>query len=256
MFAGHLGAALVAKSVEPRPSLGVYVAAAYRARHVVAGLPPRRRRERADPAWRNPVHASRVRQLSLEPQPRDERGLGRSGRTRDDAIRERTVSRLSPSDSSSSVIGFWIGSLTSRILPVWPGGPLEGLGLWRSTTATLVVEGAFFLAAIAAYVRRTRARDAAGRWAFWGLVVLVTLIWVSGPFSPPPPSVGAIIVVGDRRRACSFPHGRRTSIGIVSTRPLKPSALDSCRVRRYCPTGHPPHGKSPDVTCVPDQEHL
>ena len=61
---------------------------------------------------------------------------------------------------------------------------LNGLAFCRSAR----VGGDRMDDAIAAYVRRTRARDAAGRRAFWGLVVLVTLIWVSGPFSPPPPS--------------------------------------------------------------------
>ena len=46
------------------------------------------------------------------------------------------------------------------------------------------------------YVALTRARDAVGRWAFWGLILLTTAIWISGPLSPPPPGTTAIAVVG------------------------------------------------------------
>ena len=81
-------------------------------------------------------------------------------------------------------------------LPLWPGGPKVGLGLWNSIPWTLVVEGALFAAAVALYLRATRPRDAEGKWAFRGLVLLTTAIWISGPFSPPPPGVTAIAVVG------------------------------------------------------------
>ena len=79
-------------------------------------------------------------------------------------------------------------------LPLWPEGPVVGLGLWNSVGATLLVEGALFLAAIALYHGATRPRDRAGEWAFWTLVLLTSAIWVSGPFAPPPPSAGAVAV--------------------------------------------------------------
>jgi hypothetical protein len=80
-------------------------------------------------------------------------------------------------------------------LPLWPGGVRVGLGLWNSISATLVVEGALFVAAIAVYLRATAPRNATGRWALWALIGLTTVIWVSGPWSPPPPSVMALAVV-------------------------------------------------------------
>ena len=81
-------------------------------------------------------------------------------------------------------------------LPLWPGGPVVGLGLWNSIPGTFLVEGAIFLAAIEYYRRGTRARDAQGRWAFWSLIGLTTAIWVIEPFSPPPPHPAAIAIVG------------------------------------------------------------
>jgi hypothetical protein len=50
-------------------------------------------------------------------------------------------------------------------------------------------------AGVAIYLRATRARDAQGRWAFWSLVALTAAIWISGPFSPPPPGPTAIAAV-------------------------------------------------------------
>jgi uncharacterized membrane protein YoaK (UPF0700 family) len=81
-------------------------------------------------------------------------------------------------------------------MPLWPGGPLVGLGLWHSVAATLVVEGVMLAVAVAAYTRAMPARDRTGTWAFVGLLVVCIGAWISGPFSPPPPSVTAIVVVG------------------------------------------------------------
>jgi len=79
-------------------------------------------------------------------------------------------------------------------LPLWPGGPEVGLGLWQSP-GTLAAEGALFAGAAIAYMRGTRPRGAAGRWSLWTLLAFTTLIWVSGPWSPPPPSAGAVAIV-------------------------------------------------------------
>jgi hypothetical protein len=95
------------------------------------------------------------------------------------------------------VISHWVLDWIAHVpdLPLWPAGPVFGLGLWKSTAATLIVEGVLFAAGIAIYSRAIPARDATGKWAFRTLVLTVTAVWVSGPFSPPPPSVNAIIVV-------------------------------------------------------------
>jgi hypothetical protein len=96
-----------------------------------------------------------------------------------------------------AVLSHWVLDFVTHRpdLPLWPGGPLVGLGLWNSLPLTLVVEGVLFAAAVALYLRATRPRDAVGRWALWGLVLLTTAIWISGPFSPPPPSVTAVALV-------------------------------------------------------------
>ena len=58
--------------------------------------------------------------------------------------------------------------------------------------ATIAVEGALFAAGIALYLSATRPRDAVGRWAFVALILVVTGAWLSGPFTPPPPSVAVL----------------------------------------------------------------
>lgn len=81
-------------------------------------------------------------------------------------------------------------------LPLYPGGPLIGLGLWSTYVGTLAVELPIFAAGVALYLRATRARDATGTWAFWGLVAFLGAIYAANFFSPPPPSVQAIAWVG------------------------------------------------------------
>jgi membrane-bound metal-dependent hydrolase YbcI (DUF457 family) len=81
-------------------------------------------------------------------------------------------------------------------LPLWPGGPQQGLGLWNSIAGTLLVEGALFLVMVETYRRAFPPRDRTGRWSFWSLVVFTGTLWVTSPWSPPPPSMKAIAVVG------------------------------------------------------------
>jgi hypothetical protein len=77
-------------------------------------------------------------------------------------------------------------------LPIWPDGPLAGLSLWNSIPGTILVEGGLYAVGIGLYMRATRARDATGRWALVGLLVLIGAIWVTQPWSPPPPSATAV----------------------------------------------------------------
>lgn len=79
-------------------------------------------------------------------------------------------------------------------LPLWPGGPLVGLGLWNSLPATLVIEIALLSAGIWMYLRTSRARDRAGSVGLWVLVLLLVAFWLAGTFGPPPPSERALAI--------------------------------------------------------------
>lgn len=88
---------------------------------------------------------------------------------------------------------WWLDFVTHRPdLPLWPGGPLVGAGLWHSVPGTILVEGAMFAIAVAVYARTRPALDATGRWAFIALVTLIGALWITQPWSPPPPSPDAV----------------------------------------------------------------
>ena len=195
MFVGHLAVALAARRASPRTPLAALVAAAFGLDLIwpiflLAGL----ERVRVAPG----ITASTP--LDFEHYPWSHSlsmaiiwgvAAGRLFVFRSKHVGTAAVIGL-------VVVSHWVlDYVTHRPdLPLWPGGPLVGLGLWNSIPATFVVEGALFAAAIAAYLRGTRARTRAGDWAFWSLVAFTTLIWASGPFSPPPPSATAIATVG------------------------------------------------------------
>ena len=94
------------------------------------------------------------------------------------------------------VVSHWVLDFATHApdLPLWPGtSPRFGLGLWNSIPGTLVVEGALWVAGIVLYLRgRQAATSRVGSLAFWSLVVVSTVMWASGPWSPPPPSSQAL----------------------------------------------------------------
>ena len=96
------------------------------------------------------------------------------------------------------VVSHWVlDYVTHRAdMPLWPGGPKQGLALWNSIPGTLIVEGLLFGAAVYLYHAAFPARDRTGTWAFWVVVALVTLMWVTSPWSPPPPSMRAVAFAG------------------------------------------------------------
>ena len=91
------------------------------------------------------------------------------------------------------VVSHWLlDYITHRPdLPIYPGGPHHGLGLWNSIPATLAVEGGIFALGVWLYVRSTRPRH--GRRQY-GLMAFVTvlLLGYTANLSSVPPSVSAI----------------------------------------------------------------
>jgi hypothetical protein len=91
-------------------------------------------------------------------------------------------------------VGHWVLDFVSHRpdMPLWPGGPRLGLGLWNSVPATVVVELLMFAAGLWLALSATRARDRVGRWGFAGLAALLLLIYAANVTSPPPPSIEAV----------------------------------------------------------------
>ncbi|HUL02552.1 MAG TPA: metal-dependent hydrolase [Gemmatimonadales bacterium] len=71
-------------------------------------------------------------------------------------------------------------------MPLYPGGPKVGLGLWGSVLGTVTIESVMFAAGLGVYLAATRARDRVGRYAFWGFIAMLVASYVGSLFSPPP----------------------------------------------------------------------
>lgn len=99
---------------------------------------------------------------------------------------------------SLAALSHWfLDALTHRPdMPLYPGGPVVGLGLWNSPAATVVVEGSLFIAAVWVYSTATRATDRMGRWALRALIALLVLLYVKFIAGPPPPAENAFAWAG------------------------------------------------------------
>jgi hypothetical protein len=194
MFVGHLAAALVAKKVEPRLPLTALVAATFGLdllwpAFLLAGV--------------EVVHVqpgiTAFTPLDFESYPWSHSLLLASAWGALAAwIAARTSTARAGLVIFALVVSHWVLDFVSHRpdLPLWPGGPKAGLGLWYSIPATVAVEGALLAAGLVVYTRVAPARDRMGHVALWSFVIVCTAIWISGPFSPPPPSIPAIAAVG------------------------------------------------------------
>lgn len=92
------------------------------------------------------------------------------------------------------VVSHWLLDFVSHRpdMPIYPGGPKVGLGLWNSVPATIAVESAMYAVSLWIYARTTRPRDRRGRWGFIGLAVLLAMVYAGNIAGGPPPSVDAI----------------------------------------------------------------
>jgi membrane-bound metal-dependent hydrolase YbcI (DUF457 family) len=111
-------------------------------------------------------------------------------------------------------IAIWIGVVSHWVLdwvthrpdmPLYPGGPRYGLGLWNSVPGTVAVETLMMAVGVWMYVRATRAKDGIGRWAFLGYVVLLEAIYFADASSPPPDNVAEIAWAGIAAAAILIP---------------------------------------------------
>jgi membrane-bound metal-dependent hydrolase YbcI (DUF457 family) len=88
------------------------------------------------------------------------------------------------------VVSHWLLDFITHVpdLPLWPGGPKAGLGLWNHPLATIVIESLMFIAGLAIYLRATRARDRIGSIALWALALFLVLTYAASLLGPPPPN--------------------------------------------------------------------
>lgn len=89
------------------------------------------------------------------------------------------------------VVSHWVLDWISHRpdMPLWPGGPRFGLGLWNHVAATVTIESLLFLAALALYLRGTAAKDWKGNLSLWSFLAFIGVLYVADSMGgPPPPS--------------------------------------------------------------------
>ncbi|HXH39034.1 MAG TPA: metal-dependent hydrolase [Thermoanaerobaculia bacterium] len=91
----------------------------------------------------------------------------------------------------AGVLSHWLlDFLTHRAdLPLWPGGPKVGLGMWNLPLAEIGTEAALFAIGIAVYRSVTRPRDLVGNVAFWAFVLFLAAVFIVNAGGTPPPNV-------------------------------------------------------------------
>jgi len=98
---------------------------------------------------------------------------------------------------AAGVLSHWVLDLVVHRpdLPLFPGGPKFGLGLWNSVPATLAAEALFFGVGIWIYARSTAATSRGGRFGWWAFVVFLVFAYASNFLGPPPTSVEEVAFV-------------------------------------------------------------
>ena len=195
MFIGHFAVAFAAKKLSPKTSLGMLVLAAEWIDLIfpvliLAGLEHAGIRPGANAFLRldltdYPISHSLVAVLGWSVL------LG-------GLVLWRTRDRTAALVVAATVLSHWLLDFVTHTpdMPLWPVGPLVGLGLWKSLTGTVAVESLMFAGGLWLYFRATAARDRSGTWGVAALAAFLVLLYVGNLTSPPPPDVQSFAAVG------------------------------------------------------------
>jgi hypothetical protein len=95
------------------------------------------------------------------------------------------------------VVSHWVLDVVTHRpdLPLYPGGPIVGLGLWGSVPGTLLLELPMFLGAAWLSLRTVLRPQRVGRLAVGAFLATLLLLYVGNVAGPPPPSPKAVAVV-------------------------------------------------------------
>lgn len=96
------------------------------------------------------------------------------------------------------VVSHWVLDVATHRpdMPLYPGSPLLGFGLWNSATGTIIVEGLMFATGTWIYLRTTRARDGVGRYGLAALLAVLLLSYVASLAGGAPPSMRTLAIGG------------------------------------------------------------
>ena len=195
MFIGHFALAFAAKRAAPRTSLGVLVAATalldllwpvavlagLEVVRVAPGDTPYTPLEFVSYPWTHSALLAAIWAVLFGA-----------------AVWVATRDRAGAWVAGLLVASHWVLDLASHRpdLPLWPGGPKVGLGLWYSVPATIAVEVAMFAGGVWLYAMATRPRDRIGRIGFAAFVALFALLEAMAARGEAPPSAAAVAAVG------------------------------------------------------------
>ncbi|HET9024455.1 MAG TPA: hypothetical protein VFN64_07765 [Burkholderiaceae bacterium] len=195
MFVGHFAAALAAKAIAPRTSLGTLTFAAQWIdllwpTLLLAGF----ERVRIEPG------ATATNPLVFEHYPWSHSLAAVCawalviGTLHFTARRDARAAIV----IGSLVVSHWLLDAVVHVpdLPVVPGGTAVGAGLWNHREAALLLELGLLAVGTAIYLRTTAPRDRIGRWALAMFIAFLVVIQLGNTFGAPPPGVTAIAWVG------------------------------------------------------------
>lgn len=93
------------------------------------------------------------------------------------------------------VVSHWVLDFVAHRpdLPLYPGGPVAGLGLWHSVPATLAVELGLFATGILAVLGSVLRPARVGRLAVGMFLGLLLAIYIANVVGPPPPSARVVV---------------------------------------------------------------
>jgi len=196
MFIGHFGTAFAAKKIAPQPSLGTLILAA----QFIDLLWPVLLLLGIEKVAIDPGNTA-VTPLDFYHYPISHSLLGVLGW----GVLLGLVYYLIKKNWKNSlvlgalVLSHWLLDLLTHRpdLPLIPGLDVKvGLGLWNSLLGTLLVELAIFVGGVYLYLKMTRARNNKGKYAAWGLIFFLVLVYSSNIFGAAPPGVEPIAYVG------------------------------------------------------------
>lgn len=193
MFIGHFAVGFAAKRWAPKSSLGLLLAAPLLLDVLwpvfcLGGI----ERFRVNPPGNNPFL-----RLSFDSYPWSHSlamalvwggmlgWLGRGTGSREHGRAGRAGAGLLALLVASHWVLDWVTHLPD--MPLWPGGPELGLGLWASVPGTIAVESVMFLAGAGLYLGSTRGRDGIGRLGAGLFILLLAALYVQSLLAPPPP---------------------------------------------------------------------
>ena len=192
MFLGHFGAALAAKPLQPRVSLGTLFLAA----------------QLADLLWPTLLLLG-VERVQIQPGLLAASPFNFEYYPFSHSLLAQVVLGLALGLGYGLLRRNWRGALLVGLLvpshwlldllmhrpdlPLYLGAsPKLGLGLWHYLVPTLLLELGTLAAGVWVYVRRTRPRTPAGRYGLWALVALLAATYFSSELGPAPASVAGL----------------------------------------------------------------